>query len=320
MKRDFSFSFIDLFCGVGGFHLGCMRNGGVCLAACEISEDARAVYLENYGLQPHDDIRTMVPPKGKVDLVCAGFPCQPHSSLGRRLGMSDPRGRLFYALLKFLRRARPTCFLLENVKGLINISSGKVLSGILRCLKRLGYNVQHSVLNSKDFELPQHRSRLFIVGHRRIDFDFSSLLERRSKRILCIGDVLDPVKKVMQVYDKQHLKTFFGRDDLFEDGPHHTKVGFVLRAKKSNFTNRKLFSTSGILGTIATASPPPIFDERIKMPRHLTKRELLECQGFPADFKLPVCSRSTVVKYVGNAVSVNVVAAIVAEMRKQHLI
>jgi DNA (cytosine-5)-methyltransferase 1 len=314
-----SFKFIDMFNGWGGFHLGCSKNGGVCIAACEINEGARSTYLDNFGLNPHDDVRTMVPPKGKVDLVCAGFPCQSHSSLGLRRGMSDPRGQLFYALLKFLRCARPTSFLLENVKGLTNISGGRVLRGILRSLETLGYNVQHSILNSKNFEQPQHRERLFLVGHRHLHFDFSTLQKCRSKRIRCIGDILDPVKEVMRVFDDQRLKTFFGRDDLFESGPHHTKAGFVLRAKKSNFTNRKLFSTSGLLGTICTASPPPIFDERIKMPRHLTKRELLKCQGFPTSFKLPVCSRSTVVKYIGNAVSVNVVSAIVKEMRRQHL-
>jgi DNA (cytosine-5)-methyltransferase 1 len=297
-----TWTFVDLFAGIGGFHRACAANGGRCVAACEIDDYARECYVENYGVRPHPDIRTMAPIRG-VDLVCAGFPCQSHSTLGRRRGMRDARGRLFYDLCRWIRESAPAAFLLENVKGLL-----RSMPRVIEELSELGYTVTWAVLDSRNFSLPQHRERVYIVGMRDVSFDFSRLLAM--ERRVALRDILDS-----RVDSELDCHIFDGVGLL--DPPHKTKSGFVLRAQLSNYTNRKLFSSDGIVGTITTGSPPPIYDEGTRRIRHLSIGELKRCQGFPQSQKFPSNpSRSTVLHYIGNAVSVNVIRAIVKEIRR----
>lgn len=311
-----SFTFVDLFAGIGGFHQGCMkasRNTAKCILACEIDEGAASMYKKNYGITPHNDIRTLDGSKyfGKIDLLCAGFPCQSYSSLGHRKGLRDTRGRLFYNLCSFIESSKPKVLLLENVKALVNSPNfGTIISKI----ESLGYDVCWGVFDTANFKLPQHRERVYIVavrtGHKcfeglKRDFEILKNTVRPKvpmDRFIDANASMDPSLD-FHIFD--HLKLY--------DPPVATDAGFLLRAKLSNYTNRKLFSSHGLVGTIATGGPPPIYDERSKKIRHLSKKELLRCQGFPANFKIPQdVSRSYVVHYVGNAVSVNVVSEIVS--------
>jgi DNA (cytosine-5)-methyltransferase 1 len=306
------FDFVDLFSGIGGFEIACKRLGGNCIAACDIDKVARDIYESNHGITPHDDIRTLKPIRN-LDLVCGGFPCQSHSSLGKRLGMRDPRGKLFNDLVRFLQESQPKCFLFENVKGLLSSGDGKIFPKMLKSLRALGYIVTFDILDSQHFGLPQHRERVFIVGHRTAGFNFAPLL-KRSRAPTYIKDVLDRGIPSPDL----HCSVFDNTTIL--KVPMITATGFVLFAKLSNYTDRKLFGSDGILGTISTGSPPPIYDQRYGLVRHLSKNELKKCQGFPNTFKFPPdMSRSSVQHYIGNSVSVNVVQAIVAEMRRQGL-
>lgn len=309
------FTFVDLFAGIGGFHKGCTKYGGRCVAACEIDEYARDVYRANYGITPHDDIHTLaaIP---NVDLVCAGFPCQSHSTLGRRQGMRDRRGKLFYELVRFLRESKPRAFLLENVKGLL---TGRKFASMKNELQDLGYNVSWCVLNSADFGVPQHRERVYIVGCLAKAFDVAPL-ERRAIAMSAfpkhLHTVLDP-----RTRDDPSLDCDIFDDVPLLDPPKRTTTGFLLRAQLNNYTNRKLFSSNGFIGTIATGSPPPIYDEAQQRVRHLSIDELKLCQGFPKSFRFHGSpSRSTVLHYIGNAVTVNVIREIVYEMIQQGVI
>jgi DNA (cytosine-5)-methyltransferase 1 len=305
------FSFADLFAGIGGFHLGCVKNGGECVLACEKDETARKIYESNYGIIPYPDINKLKPQKN-IDLVCAGFPCQSHSTLGERLGLKDVRGKLFHKLKHFLHKSQPRAFLLENVKGLLTSNNGESFQYILSSLHDIGYTITWCILDSKNFGLPQHRERVYIVGHKQKQFDFSYLLQAKKQAV---------IKDIMDKHPVGDLScSIFDDAEIFKP-PIKTDTGFVLRAKLSNYTNRKLFSSNGIIGTIPTASPPPIYDERVKIARHLSKNELKKCQGFPVSFKFPEnLSRSDVVHYIGNAVSVNVIVAIVQELKRQEFI
>lgn len=301
------FTFVDLFAGIGGFHQACKRAGGKCVAACEIDENARKMYMANYGITPLPDIRTISPIPG-IDLVCGGFPCQSHSTLGLRKGLRDSRGKLFHNLCDFIHASQPKAFILENVKGILSSTRfPHIISELTKC----GYQVSWSVLNSSDFGLPQHRERVYIVGKRQTPFDWSAL--ETSRRHVIINDIIDARTRNDSSLDC-HI---FDNMTLFKE-PKRTPVGFILLAKRSNFTNRKLFSSNGIVGTIATASPPPIFDEKTGRIRHLSTKELLACQGFRTSFKFPVgASRSFAVHYIGNAVSVSVVHEVVKNVKKQ---
>ena len=193
--------------------------------------------------------------------------------------------------------------------GLVTTNKGTNFEKVLDTLSETGYNITWAILDSHNFGLPQHRKRVYIVGHKDRKFDFSELHAWRSPKTI-IKDIMDE-----EAPDEILNCNIFKGHEMF-DPPHETVTGFLLRAKLSNFTNRKLFSSNGIIGTMTTASPPPIYDERHKMARHLSKTELLRCQGFPTTFIFPKSfSRTKVVHYLGNSVSVNVIYAIVKAVR-----
>ena len=170
------FTFIDLFSGIGGFHLGCSQSGGKCVLASDINEVANLTYYENYNIKPQGDIYKIASSDiPSFDLLCAGFPCQPFSQVGPKGGLNDDRGLLIFEILRILKDKQPKAFILENVKGLKSINGGKVYQLILEELDKAGYNVNSDVLEAKDYGTPQLRKRLFFVGVRKdilVDFEF----------------------------------------------------------------------------------------------------------------------------------------------------
>ena len=305
------FTFIDIFSGIGGFHLGCIKNNGICLEACDIDPIARQIYKLNYNIQPHNDIKTLKYITN-IDLLCGGFPCQPVSTIGLRKGSNDDRGlEIFKCLLKYIKNSKPKSLLLENVSGLLSIENGKYFRFIIESLQNIGYNISWQILNSKNFGLPQNRPRVYIIGNLEKTFDFTQLLQINNHTT---------IKSILDKYPSEILyQNRFNNNIL--NPPLKLKSGFILRGKISNYTNMKLFSSDGIVGTLATTCPPDIYDERIKIERHLSKVELLKLQGFPIKFKFPPnFSRTNYVHYLGNAVSVNVINSIIKEMILQKLL
>ncbi|HEM6149173.1 TPA: DNA (cytosine-5-)-methyltransferase, partial [Streptococcus suis] len=167
--------FLDLFAGIGGFRLGMESQGHKCLGFCEIDKFARTSYKAMFNtegeIEYHDikevtdhDFRQF---RGQVEVICGGFPCQAFSLAGRRLGFEDTRGTLFFEIARAAKQIQPRFLFLENVKGLLNHDEGRTFSTILSTLDELGYDVEWQVLNSKDFQVPQNRERVFIIGHSR---------------------------------------------------------------------------------------------------------------------------------------------------------
>lgn len=186
MKKK-EFKFIDLFAGIGGFHIAMHENGGKCVFASEIDKFARETYIHNFKkLSPeifengnfNEDITdlnldyTNIP---DFDVLCAGFPCQPFSHAGLKKGFDDTRGTLFFNIKEIVRakieanrnnkkKLIPKVLLLENVKGFRNHDKGNTFKVIKRTLNELGYEVAAEVLNSKHFGVPQNRERIFIIA------------------------------------------------------------------------------------------------------------------------------------------------------------
>lgn len=170
-------NFIDLFSGIGGFRLGMERAGFTCKAYCEIDKYARKTYEVNFNTENETswtDITKVTNKeiedfgrKNKIDIICGGFPCQAFSVAGKKRGFEDTRGTMFFELARFINVLRPKYVLLENVKGLLNHEKGKTFAIILSAMAELGYDVEWQVLNSKDFEVPQNRERVFIIGYLR---------------------------------------------------------------------------------------------------------------------------------------------------------
>lgn len=162
-----NFRFIDLFCGIGGFHQALSKLGGTCVYACDIDADCRKTYEINYGLKPDGDIRLVqasaIP---EHEVLCAGFPCQSFSKAGKRLGFTDEtKGTLFFDICRIIEYHKPQYALLENVRNLASHDGGNTWRVIHDTLDTLGYNVidKPVIFSPHYIGVPQHRERVFIM-------------------------------------------------------------------------------------------------------------------------------------------------------------
>ena len=165
MKKGFKF--VDLFCGIGGFHQALSDLGGKCVYASDIDADCRKTYEKNYNIKPVGDITKIdaadIP---KHDVLCGGFPCQAFSKAGKRLGFADPtKGTLFFDIMRIARFHKPKYMLLENVRNLASHDGGNTWKVIHDSIIDAGYNViDYPVIFSPHYiGIPQHRERVFIM-------------------------------------------------------------------------------------------------------------------------------------------------------------
>ena len=169
-----TYTFIDLFAGLGGFHLALQQLGCKCVFASELKEDLRKLYQLNF---PELDEEYL---KGDItlvnvndipshDILCGGFPCQPFSQAGKRLGFQDEgRGDLFFKICEIIQQHRPRYIFLENVSNLKGHDNGDTWRVIKRELEKLEYYVpEPEILSPHQFGIPQHRKRIYIVGIRK---------------------------------------------------------------------------------------------------------------------------------------------------------
>lgn len=176
-SRTGQFRFIDLFAGVGGFHLAMEELGGECVFASEIDQDARAVYEDNFKVEVAGDIRPLTEEgaaKAAVpahDVLCAGFPCQPFSKSGHQRGIGETRGTLFFNILQILEAHQPRFAILENVRNLAGPRQRGTWDTIIRNLRLLGYRVADEpavfsphLLPPERGGRPQVRDRVFILA------------------------------------------------------------------------------------------------------------------------------------------------------------
>lgn len=169
-----SFRFVDIFAGLGGFHVALERLGGSCVLAAEIQPHLQSLYEKNFGVLPKGDVRDIVPAKvPDHELLCAGFPCQPFSKAGEQLGFECTRqGTLFFNVVGILKKKRPTNIVLENVPNLLKHDGGKTYERIKRELRALNYDVTEAKLSPHNFGIPQIRERVYIVGRQKSLGDF----------------------------------------------------------------------------------------------------------------------------------------------------
>lgn len=158
--------FVDLFAGLGGFHLAARRLGGRCVFASEIDEKLRGTYKANFGIDPRGDIREIDPRDvPRHDLLCAGFPCQPFSKAGEQMGWKDAvRGTVFFNIVEILRHHQPEFVVLENVAHFVRHDEGNTYAKVKCALENLGYDVRHAQLSPDRFGVPQIRERMYMVG------------------------------------------------------------------------------------------------------------------------------------------------------------
>jgi len=173
---------VELFAGIGGFRIACDELGIETIWANDIDSKASKVYRNQFGADVHKegDIAKFIDDIPPHDILTGGFPCQPFSSAGKKLGIEDERGTLFEKIVNILTKKRPKYFVLENVKRLLSMDKGAHFATILDALSRLDYLVEWRLLNAIHFGLPQNRERIVIIGH----------LELTPRSYLCTNDDL----------------------------------------------------------------------------------------------------------------------------------
>ncbi|MCK9225992.1 MAG: DNA cytosine methyltransferase, partial [Candidatus Muirbacterium halophilum] len=214
------YRYIDLFAGIGGFHIALSKYFAECVFVSEWDKSAAKVYEDNFGIKPFGDI-TKIHEKDipKHEILCAGFPCQSFSISGKQKGFDDTRGTLFFDIARIVEWHKPEILFLENVKNLEKHDNGNTLKIIVNTLDRLNYNVYYKVLNASDYGLPQNRERIFIVCFRKdlnVDnFKFPTAL----KKVVSLNDILEknPEAKVIIRDDVNIYRSFEPQKNIFGD-------------------------------------------------------------------------------------------------------
>jgi DNA (cytosine-5)-methyltransferase 1 len=181
--KNSEITFIDLFAGIGGFHAALKNLKAKCVFAAEIDKEARKTYELNHYKNSAEmfDLKNFAHDITKInpheipdfDLLCAGFPCQPFSQAGFKKGFEEARGTLFFNIVNIIKTKKPQAFFLENVRHLLNHQNGETFATIKKILEQdLGYKFYHKIVKASDFNLPQHRARLFMVGFKNQNIDF----------------------------------------------------------------------------------------------------------------------------------------------------
>lgn len=327
MKSKEKTKFIDLFAGIGGFRLALERIGFECVFSAEIDKHACEVYKENFGDDPYCDITKL---DAKIipdfDLLCAGFPCQAFSISGKMKGFyDDTRGTLFFDICRILKEKQPKAFILENVQNLEKHDSGNTLRVMLDNLHQLGYTVNYQVLNAREFNSPQNRERIILIGNREgIHFDFS-LIEKQEPKAMKYyldkeGDFeyLKPEEYTLIEQYKQQPKS-----GLIFIGYRNKKMRTVGVREGTEHLSRvhkqpnRIYSSEGAHPTIAsqeTSGRYWIYHEG--KVRKLTQDECFRFMGFPCNFKR-VGLKSKLYERIGNSVCVNMIEAIGIQVYKQ---
>ena len=308
---------IDLFAGIGGLRLGFERTGRTeTVFSSEIDKFARKTYEANFGSEPFGDITKIeasdIPDH---DILLAGFPCQAFSHAGLKKGFEDIRGTLFFDVARILKEKRPKAFLLENVKGLVSHDKGNAFKTILETLNELGYDVHYKILNTKDFNIPQNRERIYIVGFLKEAVSNSSVFDFPIEELKKPGYLQVFKRTVLGDILEKHVSDDYTISDKAWEGLKERKkrnqeagkgFGYSLFFPESEYTRT-------LVAHYAKDGNEILLEQEGKNPRKLTERECARLQGFPEDFVFP-CSKSQTYKQLGNSVTFPVVKEIAQKM------
>ena len=328
------FNSIELFAGAGGLALGVEKAGFEHIGLIEIDSDAADTLRKNrpkwnvinddianiscLDLEDYFDIK-----KGELDLLSGGAPCQAFSYAGKRLGLEDARGTLFYHYALFLKKLQPKMFLFENVRGLLTHNSGKTYQTITDIFTEQGYSIQKRVLNAWDYNVPQKRERLITIGIRndladKIGFSFPDPCEYKP----ILRDILlDCPQSIGTKYSKRKEEIFalvppggYWRDIPEDIAKEYMKSCWYMEGGRTGILRRMSLDEPSL--TVLTSPSQKQTDRCHPIePRPFTVRENARCQTFPDDWEF--CgSVGQQYKQVGNAVPVNLAYAIALSIRK----
>lgn len=299
LQKDQKIRFIDLFAGIGGIRLGFEghSNDTECVYSSEWDKYAQKTYEANFGVKPDGDI-TKVKARNipDFDVLLAGFPCQPFSSIGKREGFANKtQGTLFFDILRILKYHMPSAFLLENVPGLLTIQHGYTFDTIINSLKEAGYSVHSKVLEASNFGLAQSRKRVIIVGFRNDVDDSKFIIPEGNGKNTYIKDILEDNPQGYTISKRLQHNYLFKKDD---GRPYVVDKTTKKYAKTLNSSYHKI---QRLTGTFVKGGETGL--------RLLSKTECMRLQGFPEDFKVPV-SRTQMYRQMGNSVAIPMIEAV----------
>lgn len=309
--------FIDLFCGIGGFHLALDSFGAKCVFSSDIDERARNVYERNFGIAPSGDItRIGVDEIPKHEILCAGFPCQPFSISGKQSGFKDPRGKLFFQIIRIAHSKQPKVILLENVKNLENHNAGKTINKMKRELRRIGYEPYLQVLNASDFSIPQARKRLYIVAIRN-DLNYKEFIfPKGNQEIISLESVLCSGDEYKEEIENSIVKRDAIYNEIIEEQTNGLlrigKVGLGRQGERIYSIKGHAITLSSQGGGLAGKTGMYLIDNNV---RKLLPRECARIMGFPDDYEMNENMHTNYCLF-GNSIVVDVVQHVVEELVK----
>ena len=285
--KDNNLKFIDLFAGIGGFHIAFENVGAKCVFVSEWDKFARKTYEHNFKKRNPEIFKSnnfagditkvnseTIP---DFDILTGGFPCQPFSQAGHKKGFNETRGTLFFDIVNIIDKKRPKAFFLENVRHLFKHDEGKTFKTIEKVLKKdLGYSLYTQIVKASDFGMPQHRPRLFMIGflNKEIEFEFPK-----------------PLKEL-----KYTMSDVLG-------GTCEKEIGYTLRVggRGSNIKDRRNWDSYCVNGKVV----------------RIGEKEGLKMQGFPEWFEFPNdLSNAQTMKQLGNSVAVPAIQAVAEQIIK----
>lgn len=315
-----SFTFIDLFAGMGGFRLAMQAQGGKCVFSSEWNKYAQKTYFANFGEMPFGDItkestKSYIPQD--FDILCAGFPCQPFSiagvskkkSLGRDTGFKDKtQGTLFFDVADIISRHRPKAFFLENVKNLASHDKGNTFKVILETLEELNYSVHYKVMDGQTY-VPQHRERIMIVGFDRERF--------HNEELFTFPEQHEATRTIREILDPNIAPKYTLSDKLWS----YLQAYAEKHRAKGNGFGYGLVNLDGISRTLSAryykdGSEILIPQSDGQNPRKLSPRECARLMGYPDNYRLDQVSDVQAYRQCGNSVIVPLITAVSEQIIK----
>lgn len=325
------YTVLELFSGAGGLALGLHKAGFVNVGMIDFFEDANRTVRYNFpdwnvvtadiNKVADEGINNYIP-KQSIDLLAGGFPCQPFSYAGKKLGLEDTRGTAFYSLISIINQVAPTAIFLENVRGLLSHDQGRTFNTIIKILRDIGYYISYRVLNAWDYGVAQKRERVIIIGWREeynnVFFQFPRPIPNR----LVLRDVLQNVPDSEGIEYAEKKKTVMQMvppggcwvDLPDEVAKEYMGKSYYSGGGKRGMARRMAWDEPSLT---LTCSPAQKQTERChpEETRPFTTREYARIQGFPDDYHF-VGSVNSIYKQIGNAVPVQLAYHIGIELKE----
>lgn len=334
MKRNVKA--LGLFAGCGGLDYGFLKAGFEIVYSNDFDQSVKETYEKNIGPIEIADINDVDKKKlPKADIVLAGFPCQPFSNAGKRQSVNDKRGTLFQQVMEVITVKKPKIVVFENVRGFLSAHDNegqKMPERMRQELENIGYSFYYKLLNASDYNVPQNRYRVFMLGIRKdLDKGFIFPDPIKDKKKLIIGEVLNkpvPKNEKTEIWDlspqSKKIIEHIPEGGSWKNVPEKYLPLRMLKIKKEikkyrspNFYRR--FSKSEIMGTVTAAATPE--NSGIVHPtenRRYSVREIARFQSFPDTFKFIGATTTQKYRMIGNAVPVNLAYNMAIAISEQY--